>query len=64
MSEVRDLEDILNRMNPGAAHVQLGTVLKELLASHNALLAKLDADAGITDEDYEATLALTELADR
>ena len=26
--------------------------------SYNALLAKLDADAGVTDVDYESTLAV------
>jgi hypothetical protein len=35
--------------------------LAEIQAQMNALLAKLDADAGVTDTDYEATLAVDEL---
>ena len=30
-----------------------------LEVSYNALLAKMDADVGITDTDYESTLAVT-----
>lgn len=36
---------------------QLVTLANELKADHNALLAKLDADAGVTDTNYAATLA-------
>jgi hypothetical protein len=35
----------------------------ELQAQHNALLAKLDADVGVTDTDYEATLAVAPIED-
>ena len=35
----------------------------ELQAQMNALLAKLDADAGVTDVDYESTLAVTPIED-
>lgn len=34
----------------------LETANNELAANFNLLLAKLDADAGVTDEDYESTL--------
>lgn len=33
--------------------------LVEMQTAFNALLAKMDADAGITDVDYESTLAVT-----
>lgn len=35
----------------------------ELQAQMNALLAKLDADTGVTDTDYESTLATTPIVD-
>lgn len=58
-------KEVLNRMNPPANMVRLGDTLQEIIDNQkaiiqrmNALLAKLDADAGVTDEDYEETLAL------
>lgn len=35
-------------------------LVNELKAQFNALLAKLDADAGVTDINYESTLAVEE----
>lgn len=35
----------------------------ELQAQHNALLAKLDLDAGVTDANYNALLAVTPIED-
>ena len=56
-----NVQDELNRCMPAASHAQLGDVLNDLLtgyndlaAKHNALLAKLDADAGVTDTNYAA----------
>lgn len=60
----RNLKDELNRMNPAAAHVKLGDVLDELIAKHNAAMAKLDADAGVTDTNYSATLKVATLSER
>lgn len=69
----RNLQDELNRMNPTAGHVGLGDVIADLIAKHNALLAKVDTDAtaqnaAVTssqlDVDYEATLAVTSLDQR
>lgn len=57
-------QDELNRCMPAAANVQLGTLLNDIVTKHNALLAKLDADAGVTDTNYVATLTVTPLADR
>jgi hypothetical protein len=37
--------------------------IAEMQAAMNALLAKLDADAGVTDTDYEALLAVTPIED-
>lgn len=49
----------LNRMAPGAADTPLGDVLYDLLAAnaaivtaYNALVAKLNADVGVTDTNY------------
>lgn len=60
----RDLEDVLNRMNPAANMARLGTLLEEMITQHNDVLAKLDADAGVTDTNYAATLSITSLKDR
>lgn len=60
----RNLEEMLNNATPGTSYAQLGTLLEELIDKHNELLAKLDADAGITDTDYEATLGIVGLASR
>ncbi len=35
----------------------LATLTNELKADHNALLARLDADAGVTDTNYAASHA-------
>lgn len=59
-----DAENVLNRMSPAAARVQMGTLLAELIDKHNAMLAKLDADAGVTDTDYVSTLGIAPLNDR
>ena len=59
-------KDQLNRMAPAARDAQLGSVVEDLIAQINALradldalrtayhaaLAKLDADAGVTDTNY------------
>lgn len=58
------VEDHLNRSMPAAHEAQLGTTLKDLITAHNALLAKLDADVGVTGTDYEATLAVATLESR
>ena len=60
----RNLKDELNRMNPAAAHVKLGDVVDELIAKHNALLAKLDADAGVTDVNFTTLLRVAPLSER
>lgn len=59
-----NLQDELNRMNPAAAHAKLGDLLNEIITKHNALAAKLDADAGVTDTNYSALHKVTPLADR
>lgn len=50
--------DELNRSSPIAHDVKLGSKLDELITKHNLLLAKLDADAGVTDTNYAATLGI------
>ena len=37
---------------------QLATLANELKADHNALLTKLDADAGVTDTNYASLRAV------
>lgn len=61
---VRNLKDELNRMAPAAAHAKLGDITDELINKHNALCAKLDADAGVTDTNYASTLGIVTLANR
>lgn len=46
------LRDVLNELQSKVTG--LATLANELKADHNALLAKLDADAGVTDADYAA----------
>ena len=55
----QDVQDQLNRMNPASNHAKLGDVLVDLINGYNdlvtkyqALLGKLDADAGVTDTNY------------
>ncbi len=59
-----DPKDALNRAMPANARVQLGDVVDDLITKHNALLAKLDADVGVTDTDYVATLKVKTLTER
>ena len=59
-----DPKDALNRAMPANARVQLGDVIDELITKHNALLAKLDEDVGVTGTDYVATLSVKTLAER
>jgi hypothetical protein len=62
-------QDILNRSMPAAYKVKLGSTLDEVIAAYNSLvtkynatLAKLDADAGVTDTNYSALGAVTSAA--
>ena len=55
------LIDQLNRSSPIADDVKLGALLNTLITNHNALCAKLDADAGVTDTNYAATLGIKAL---
>lgn len=57
-------QDKLNRSMPAAKDAKLGDILNDLITAHNALLAKLDADAGVTDTNYASTLAVTTLENR
>lgn len=59
-----NLRDELNRMNPASNHAMLGDLLEEIITKQNALVAKLDADAGVTDTNYAATLRIVPLANR
>jgi len=47
-----EAEDKLNLVDTNAADIL------ELQTQFNLLLAKLDLDAGVTDEDYESTLEI------
>lgn len=64
MPTARNLKRDLNRMSPTAAKAKIGDIIDELVTAHNALLTKLDADAGVTSTDYAATLRVKTLAER
>ena len=66
MSATRNLDpkDVLNRAMPANARVQLGDVIDELITKHNAAMAKLDADAGVTDTNYTTLYRVAPLAER
>lgn len=63
MTTKRDHVDRLNRSLPAAKAANPGTVIQELIDNHNALLAKLDADVNLTDDDYAATLKVRNLGE-
>jgi hypothetical protein len=55
----------LNNATPGTREVGLGDILDDLITSHNALVAnynvlvaKLNADAGVTDTNYATATAV------
>lgn len=59
-------QDMLNKTTPGTAKAKLGDIIAELTAqvnalttAHNALTAKLDADAGVTDTNYTSLTGVT-----
>lgn len=60
----RDVEADLNKSMPAADAVKLGTLLNELVNSYNALLAKLDADTGVTDANYASSRKVKALGER
>lgn len=60
----RNAVDMLNSAMPTADYVKLGTIMDELITKHNALCAKLDADAGVTDTNYASTLGIATLQSR
>jgi len=64
MSDNRDHQKNINRMNPASKHIELGDIIQELITNHNAAMAKLDADVGVTDTNYAATLNITDINDR
>ena len=60
----RDLVHELNRSLPAASHAALGTNIQTLATQFNALLAKLDADVGVTSTDYVSTLRIAPLTEQ
>ncbi len=66
----------LNKVSPGAAEAGLGDIINDLItavtasqtalaalkADHNALIAKLNLDAGVTDVDYAVSTAAAQTA--
>lgn len=60
----RDHVRQIDHMNPAAKEAELGTLVQAMGDKFNALLAKLDADATVTDTDYAATLAVETLEDK
>jgi hypothetical protein len=60
----KDLIHELDHSMPAASDAQLGTIIEELQNTVNLLLAKLDADAGVTDTNFAATLKITKLSEK
>lgn len=60
----RDAKDLLNNSSPAADYTKLGNLLDEMITKHNALCAKLDADAAVTDTNFAATLGIATLQSR
>ena len=59
-------QEKLNRALPAAARAKMGDVIADLIVQvnvlttkHNALVAKLDADAGVTDTTYVSLTGVT-----
>lgn len=44
-----NLKNDLDRMNPAAANIKLGTMLETIITNQNAILAKLDAIGAAAD---------------
>ena len=59
-----NLQDELNRCMPAAGHAKLGDLLVDIITKHNALAAKLDLDAGVTDVNYGTLTGITPLNQR
>jgi hypothetical protein len=55
LTDITALTAIANELRTD--HATFKTVVDELKTDHNALLAKLDADSGVTDTNYAATNA-------
>lgn len=69
------IKDHLNRMSPAAKDALLGDLIYDMLTTLNAMVAdqatmrtrinsmltKLDADGGVTDANYNSTLAIPAL---
>ena len=60
----RDLKTDLNRMNPAAAKLKLGDVIDELIVAHNAAMAKLDVDVGVTATTFVSAHYVKTLSER
>ena len=60
----KDLVKELDKLAPAAAHASLGTTIDGLQTAFNALLTKLDADAGVTDTTYSSLLKVTPISQR
>lgn len=66
----------LNKVSPGAAEAGLGDIINDLItaatalqtavvaltADHNTVVAKLNADAGVTDVNYAGSTAVAQTA--
>lgn len=57
----RNKQKELNSVTRATDRAKLGDLLQELIDKYNALCAKLDADVGVTDTNYAATLGMTDI---
>jgi hypothetical protein len=62
-------QEKVNKSSPALSKAKLGDVVAELVAqvnalttAHNAMAAKLDADAGVTDTNYTALTGVSATA--
>lgn len=54
----------LNDSMPAAKKAKLGHAIDDLITNFNALLAKLDLDAGVTDTTYTSLLGVVAIDQR
>lgn len=54
----------LNKSMPAAEKAKLGHALDDILNAFNALLLKLDNDAGVTDTNYTSLLGVAAIDQR
>lgn len=60
----KDLAKNVDRSSTATFDAKLGTTVDELVVAFGKLLAKLDADAGVTDTTYTSLLKVKRFSER